>query len=140
MIIIIISVNQLIIGMMPLIEWLNNSFAGLCNPGPCRIDLICDKAICISDLISIHFVIVSFINLMHASTCPLLWWWYDNGTACSMFMPWQNLLNSSEIKLPPASGIIFFGKLYSEKIILYARIRLSADRSSIFLMTGNLLW
>ena len=49
-----------------------------------------------------------------------------------MFRFLQNLFNLSEIKLPPASDIIFMGKPYSEKIILNANIRLSSDRSSVF--------
>ena len=57
-----------------------------------------------------------------------------------MFRLVQNVLNLSEIKLPPESDIIFFGKMYSEKTILHVSIKLSADKSSIFLMTGNLLW
>ena len=36
--------------------------------------------------------------------------------------------------------MISIGKPYSEKIILYASIKLSVDRSSLFFMTGNLLW
>ena len=49
-----------------------------------------------------------------------------------MFRFLQNLLNLSEIKLSPASHIIFFGKTYSEKIILHAIIKLYTDRSSLF--------
>ena len=49
-------------------------------------------------------------------------------------------MNLSEINLPPTSDSIFFGKPYSEKkMILHASVRLSADRPSIFLMTGKLL-
>ena len=55
------------------------------------------------------------MNFMHTSTCPLLWGWYDDDTACSIFRFWQNLFNLSEIKLPPASDISFLGKPYSEK-------------------------
>ena len=44
----------------------------------------------------------------------------------------QSHLNLSQTKLPPASDIIFFGKPYSENIILHASIKLSADRSSAF--------
>ena len=76
---------------------------------------------------------------MHASTCPLLWQWYDSKDTCSVFMLLQNVLNLSEIKLPPESHIIFFGKPYSEKTILCISINLSNDKSSIFLIMGNLL-
>ena len=47
--------------------------------------------------------------------------------------------NLSEIKLPPESDIIFFGKMYSEKTMLHVIIRLSADKSSVFFMTRHLL-
>ena len=57
---------------MPLIGQLNISVAGLGSPGPNGDDLICNKAICGSDLVSKHFFSVCFISLMHASTCPLL--------------------------------------------------------------------
>ena len=80
------------------------------------------------------------MNLMHASTCLLLWWWYDDDVACLMFQILKNYVNLSETKLPPVSDIIFLGKLYSKKIILHVSIKLSADRSSVFLTTGNLLW
>ena len=38
----------------------------------------------------------------------------------TLFKFWQNLLNLSEIHLPPASDIIFLGKPYSEEIIIHA--------------------
>ena len=71
------------------------------------------------------------MNLMHASMCPFLLWWYDDNIAFSMLRFLQNHLNLSETKLPPAPGIIFFAKPYYEK--LHARIKLSVDRSSAFL-------
>ena len=43
------------IGMMPLIEWLKSSVAGLGSPGPSGVDLICNEAILMSDLVSMHF-------------------------------------------------------------------------------------
>ena len=57
-----------------------------------------------------------------------------------MFRFLQNLLNLPEIKLLPLSDIIFLGKpLLRKKTILHVSIRLTADRFSVFLMTGNLL-
>ena len=47
--------SLLIIGMMPLVGSLNNSSEGLSSPDPSRVNLICNKAICISDLASMHF-------------------------------------------------------------------------------------
>ena len=49
-----------------------------------------------------------------------------------MFIVLQNCFNISEIKLSPASYIIFFGNPCSEKITLHASIKLSADMSSAF--------
>ena len=54
-----------------------------------------------------------------------------------MFRLSQNLVNLSETKLLPMSDIMFLDKPYSETIILHASIRLSADRSAVFLMTGE---
>ena len=47
--------------------------------------------------------------------------------------------NLSEMKLPPESDIYFFGNPYSTKITLHVNIRLSVDKSSNLLVTGNLL-
>ena len=54
-----------------------------------------------------------------------------------MFRLLQNVLNLSEINLRPESDIIFFGNQNFANIILLVSIRLSADKSSIFLMTGT---
>ena len=45
---------MLTIQIMPLIGQLNNIITELGSPGPSRIDLIFNKAICISDLVSMH--------------------------------------------------------------------------------------
>ena len=72
------------------------------------------------------------MNFIHVSTCLLLWWWHDD-VACSMFIFLQNCLILSEMKLPPTSNIIFFGKQYSgKKIIMHASIMVSVDTSSAF--------
>ena len=44
---------------------------------------------------------------MHTSTWPLLWWWYDDNAAHSMFMFLQIFANFSEIKLLAVSDICF---------------------------------
>ena len=80
------------------------------------------------------------MNLMQASTCPLLWWWYDEDTACSIFTLLQKFLIFSEIKLPPASGITLLGILYSDNTTLNVDIKLSADSPSTFYTTGKLVW
>ena len=56
-----------------------------------------------------------------------------------MFRLLQKVLNLSETKFPLKSGIILLGRPYSAKTTLHASIRLSADKSSVFLMIGNLL-
>ena len=96
---------------MPPIGWLNNSAAGQGGPGPNGVDLICNK----STLVSKHFFNIHVMNLMHASTCPLLWWWYDDYITHSILRFLQNLLNFHETSLLPASHIIFIGYPYSEK-------------------------
>ena len=54
------------------IGWLNNSVAELDSSCPSGVDLICNKAICVSVWISMYILSIYFENLMHASTCPLL--------------------------------------------------------------------
>ena len=51
----------------------------------------------------------------------------------------RNCVISSDAKSLPESNIILLGIPYSAKIALHVNIRLSADRSSVFLMIGNLL-
>ena len=81
-----------------------------------------------------------FINLMQASTHPLLWWWYDNDTACSIFRLLQRFLNFAEVKLPPVSHITLWGILYYDNTTLDVDIKLSADSPSTFFTTSNILW
>ena len=83
-----------------------------------------------SFLVLMHFLIVHFTNLMHASSCPFLWWYYDDDVD-EVFAELLNIF--SETKLPPASAIIFLVKAYSEKRNLLASIKLSVDRSPAFL-------
>ena len=71
---------------------LNNSVGGLHNPCPSGVDPISIKTICVSVLVSMHFLSICFKNLMHTSTCLLLWWWYDDTAACPMFSFLQNSL------------------------------------------------
>ena len=78
------------------------------------------------------------MNFIHASTCPLLYIWYNDYLACSMFIFLQDYLNLSEIKLPPASDI-FYDNPNSEKITLHASIKLSADMSFAIFTIENLL-
>ena len=129
-----------IIGIMPLIGRLNSIVAGVGSPCPSGVVHFCNMAMCESLVESKCFFSVGFINFMQASTCPLLWWWYGDKNACSMFRLFQKVLNLSETKLLPESDIIFLGIPYSAKIILHVNIRLSADRSLVFLLIENLLW
>ena len=49
-------INALLtIHIMPFIGHLNNSITGPGSPGPSEVDHFCNNAICISDLVSIHF-------------------------------------------------------------------------------------
>ena len=51
---------------------------------PICVNLICNKARLMPLLLSEHFM-VHFKTFMQASTCPLLWWWYDEVMASPMF-------------------------------------------------------
>ena len=106
--------------------FIDSSVAGQGSFGPSRVDLIYNRAICLSDLLSKYFLTFYLKNLVHVSTCLLLWWWHDDDAACSVFRFLQNVLNLYEIKLPPVSDIIFLVKWNSEKIILHTSTRLSA--------------
>ena len=56
--------------MMPPIGQLNNSIAGLGSPCPSGVHLICNKAICISDSVSMHFdgILYKFDAYFYQST------------------------------------------------------------------------
>ena len=56
--------SLLSIGIIPLIWQFNNSVVGLGSTGPSGVDVTCNKAICMSDLVTMHFLVVCFINLM----------------------------------------------------------------------------
>ena len=125
-VIIIFCINWylLISCMMTLIGWLsNNNVAGLGKPGLIGVELSCNRARYVSVLVLKHCLSIHFMNLMHASTCPLLWWWYEDDTACSMFRLLQNSFNFSETKLPTASDITFLVihtlKKWSYTLILF---------------------
>ena len=90
------------------------------------------------------FLSMHLMNLMHALTCPLLWWWYTDDTAYSMLKLLQNFLNLSETKLVPASDIILCGNPYSANMTFVVVIRLHwyPPPSSLLLgiCCGNLLY
>ena len=88
---------------------------------------------------SVHFFNVYFMNFIQALTCPLLCWWYTDDIACSNLTDLQNCQNLSDTKLVPASDIILRGIPYSANIVFTIFIRLSAERPSSLLTTGNLL-
>ena len=58
-------------------------------------------------LLSKHFLIEHFTNFMHASTCLLVWYWYDEVITWSMFSCLQNCLTQSDTKFVTASETIF---------------------------------
>ena len=125
-------------GIMPWTCLLNISVAGLGNPWPIGIVHICNTAIFLLLPDSAHFLNVHFINLMQASTCPLLWWWYADDTACSTLIDLQNCLNLSETKFVPVSDIILCRIPYSANIAVTALMRCSTDSPCSVLMMGNL--
>ena len=51
---------------MPHIVWLNISVTGFGSPGSHGAAHICNEAKCIASLVSIHFIIVCFMNFIHA--------------------------------------------------------------------------
>ena len=77
-------------GMMPWTCLLNIIVARLSKPWPNGIVCICSRAIFMSLAKLGHFLNVHFMNLVQASTCLLLWWWYANDNACSMLNVLQN--------------------------------------------------
>ena len=58
-------------GHRPLASLLNRSMAGLGSLGHIAFGLICNKDIYLSELVHSIFIVL-FMNLMHASACPLL--------------------------------------------------------------------
>ena len=127
------------IGIMPRTHLLSISVAGLSKPWPIDIVHICNRAMFLSLPDSAHFLNLHFINLMQASTCPLLWWWYADDIGCSMLIDLQNCLSLSETKFLPASDIIFCSIPCSVNIAVTALMRCSTDSPCNLLMMGNLL-
>ena len=126
-------------GIMPQTCLLNIMVARLGRPWPIGIVHNCNSAMFLFLPDLAHFLDIGFINLMQASTCPLLWWWYANDIVCSMLIDLQKCLNFSETKLVPASDISFHGIPYSVNIDDTALMSYSADSPCSFLMIGNLL-
>ena len=84
---------------------LNKSVVRLGNSAPIGVSLIYNKANVI--IIIKAFLIIYFTNLKHASTCPLLWWWYDEFMAWSMLSCPQNSLKLSDMTPMSASNTTF---------------------------------
>ena len=61
-------------GMMLQTCLLNISVAGLGNPWPNGVVWICSRAMFMSLPELVHFLNVHLTNLIHTSTCPLIWW------------------------------------------------------------------
>ena len=64
----------LIINIMSPIGQLNNIVTSLGSPGLSGVICICNRPMCGSSLVSKHFFSMHFTNIIHVSTCPLLWW------------------------------------------------------------------
>ena len=116
---------------------LNRSVARLGKPGIISVDLICNKEIYMSVLVSKHFFMVLFYK-HYASTSPLLWWLYDDCTVWCMPSPLQKFLNFSDMKFVPASETILLGIFW--KIILHVCIGLAVLNPTTCFMNRNLLW
>ena len=129
-----------IIGIIPLIGQVNSNVAGLERPCPGGVDFICSRAMCMSLPESKHFFMVHFMNFMQASTHPLLWQWYNDNTACSIFRFLQIIFALFWNKIATSIWHYPLGMPYSENTTLNADIKLSADNPFIFLTIGNLLW
>ena len=130
---------QSITGMMPQTGLLNINVARLIKLWPNSVIQIWRSAMFMSLPESVHFLNVCFMNFMQASTWLLLWWWYAEDVACSILTNLQNWWNLSDAKLVPASNISLQSMPYLANIVFTTFIRLSADRPSSLLMTGNLL-
>ena len=102
---------------------LNIKVAGLSKPWPNGVVQICNRAMLMSPPELAHFLNIHFMNLIQGLTCPLLWWWYANDTACSTLMLLQNFWNLSETKFVPASDISLHGMLYLANISFTVAIR-----------------
>ena len=113
---------------------------GLGNPWSNGVVQICSRAILMSSPELVHFLNACFMNFMHLSTCPLLWWWHTDNTACSTLMLSQNFWNLPETKFVPVLDISLLGMPYSANMISIVVMQLSADNPSNLLTTGNLLW
>ena len=66
------------------------------------------------------FLTVHFMSFTLASIWQLLWQWYDDFMACSIFICLQNWLNISDVKFIPASKMIFLRCPNSANTILAA--------------------
>ena len=80
------------------------------------------------------------MNLMYVTSCKLLWWLYDDDTACQLLSILQKFSNVSEIKSVPVSETVLLDIPYSKKIILHIFIMLYELKPSTCFMFGNLLW
>ena len=75
-------------GNNPLSSLLSRSMAGLVSSGLIDVNLICNKDIYRSTVVSYNFFTVLFRNLMFV--CPLVWLLYKDDTECQ-------ILNFSEV-------------------------------------------
>ena len=112
---------------------IDNKVTELGSPGSSGVALLCNKVIWMSVLVSVHFLIVHFMNLMYTSTCAMLWWWYDEYVSCSVVRCLQNCLNIPEKNYCLCLTLFSLANHILKKIILQASIKLSVDRSSAFL-------
>ena len=104
-------------GNSALIGLLNESVAGPGNPASIGVDFICNKTRLMLLLLLLKHFNGTFQKPIHASTCPLFWWYHDGVMAWSMFSCLQNCLKWSDMKFEPASETFFFKSPNSVKTI-----------------------
>ena len=76
----------------PVAGLLNRSVAGFDSLEPIDVDLFCNKNIYYVSISFIAFFMILFTNLMNASACPLLQWFYDDHTTYVMLGLLQRFL------------------------------------------------
>ena len=127
-----------VFGNRVLIVLLNRSVAVLGGPVPIDIDLIGNKARIMSSLLSRHFLMVHFMNILHASTSPLHWWWCDEVMACSVQLP-ERLSKFVWYEICAFIWYYFLGSPNYANTILTTLTRLTAERLFVFFTAWKLL-
>ena len=117
---------------------LNSIVAGSRSPIPTGVDHICNKARLLSWLLLVHILIVCLTNLKHASTWPLLWWWYDV-MACCMFSFLQKSLKVSDVMIQIRFLLLIMNaSAPTKKVKMHTYIAPLETQFHLFLISGTL--